>query len=391
MERNADILDKNYLPIEYCIENLDNTLTEKINSELELNLATVNRPGKKQKKSIAAKINENKIKGETDLQKAARASREYQKAMSVYPLDLLETSEGLSIQSVQEYDKKSADFMARKAASLKTKRKIRRNSPKIITISAGSIVLAVIIANTVKSNGMNGTSKGLTSEDTTELFFQAINNLDTILVDNIVKGKVPSRYSNMVSQIYVISKNRQAYGMDKGFLTPGKFMLFISEDMNLTNAGIYGITNLYIDGVPKNMDLQVPLKKDKPKTLTEESGIQIYSEMNSVKKAEYYVLHSEENKIFCEKHTDTITLTFIKDKWMVTDIFAEQEPVPVDTEEFFKDFIAALNEHNSRETALIALKSKYQWLPKIEALLIAQKKIDEENAEFARSFGITAQ
>lgn len=389
IERNADILDHKFLPIDLYLEKLNSELSEKINSELQLNIATVNRPGKKQKKTIAQKVKENTLSNETDKQKIERASLEYQKAMSVFPMDLLLQSESISKEKIsdEDFSKKASDYMTRKAASVKTKRVIRRNVSKILTISIVSIVVILLTINVVKSSGDNGTSKSLTAEETTTLFFQGVNNLDTVLVDDLTKGKTAASYSNMVSQIYVISKNRQAYSQDRGFLNPGRFFLFIKEEQDVAEAGIYGITNLSVNGNEKSLNMKVPLIKERPEPITEDSGIKVYKNMNSVKVAEYYVIHSEANDLYCEKHRDTITLTFLKNRWIITDIESEQVSIPINTSIFYSEYFTALEMTDSPETAVRVMKQKYPWLPDTIDLTTAQIMIDNENAEFRKMFG----
>jgi len=48
-ERNADILDKKFLPIDLCVNGIDSFLATEINRALQLNSNVVNIPGKKQK------------------------------------------------------------------------------------------------------------------------------------------------------------------------------------------------------------------------------------------------------------------------------------------------------------------------------------------------------
>ncbi|MCQ2573634.1 MAG: hypothetical protein MJ182_07045 [Treponema sp.] len=388
VERNADILDKKYLPIELCLPSLDPKLAEKINSELELNSAKVSIPGKKERKHISQKINEGRKVNESDSQKAARLQAEYLKAVSSFPLELLENAEHKYF-SDEEYAQKAGDYMAKKSARVKTKRRIRRNTNTIVTISVIAAIIAFIAGKDIKSKGQDKTSKGLTAEQTVEAFYKSVNNLDTMFVSDHAKGKAGSNYSNIVSQMYVIGKNRQAYSRDRGIQNPAAYFLSIHDETEITEGGLFGITNLQINGASKDMDVEIPVKKDKLPAITTDKGIEVYNKMNSVQKVEFYIIHSESEDLFCEKQTDIVTLTFKKDKWIITDIVSSAEPVNIKSIDFFREYFSVFNltDKDAKATVRI-LKNTYPWLPTQNAFDLELERQAAEDASFRQTFGI---
>ncbi len=390
IERNADILDKKYIPVELCIPEINQKLGEKINSELELNSATVNIPGKKERKTLVAKINEDRVKNETDAQKAARLQESFLKAVSEFPVqEFLLAKDNTSKLSDEEISKKAADYMTKKTSRVNAKRKIRRNTGVIITVIVAALILAVIIGNNIKADGLSKTTKGLTAEETTEAFYQAINNLDTVFITDCAKGRTASAYGNVISQMYVVSKNRMAYSHDRGIQNPGAYFTDLLDETRITEGGLYGISDLTINGNPKDMDLVIPVKKDKRAPITEDKGIKVYDKLTSVQTVQFYMVHSEANDLFCEKQTETVTLTFKKDRWIITDISSQAEPVKIQSSDFFKDYFAVMDLTGSDPVASCRiLKSLYPWLPSEKAFEVeAKKRIDDEMA-LRKTFGM---
>ena len=392
IERNADILDKKYLPLELCVPGIDEKLTQKINSELELNSAKVNIPGKKEKKSLAAKLNDDRPRNESDAQKAARLQAEYVKAVSAYPMELLENCKEKSNSiSDGDFSKKASEYMAKKNARVAAKRKIRRNTGIIVTASIITLVLIILIANTIKTNGLDKTTKGLTAEQVVESWYQQINALDTVYISDAGKGKAPNNVANIVSQMYVIGKNRQAYSRDRGIQNPAAFFLSLKKDTQINEGGLYGVTNLTLNDEVKNMDVKIPVKKEKVPAITEDKGISVYNKMNSVQRAHYYIIHTEAEELFVEEQTELITLTFMKDRWIITDIAQTVVPVKVDSRAFFKDYFSVLELcDNDSQAAVRVLRNKYPWLPDQKAfeLEIARQKAAAE--EFNRNMGLSS-
>jgi len=393
IERNADILDKKYLPLEMCIPGVDEKLAEKINSELELNSAKVNVPGKKERKTLSAKINEDRPRNESDAQKAARLQGEYIKAVSAYPFELIEGCKGkTSSVSDEEFSKKASEYMTRKTARVAAKRKIRRNTGVIVTVTIIAVVLAVMIANTVKTNGLDKTTKGLTAEQTVEAWYQSVNALDTVFFTDAGKGKAAGAVSNVVSQMYVIGKNRQAYSRDRGIQNPAAYFLSLKSDTGINEGGLYGVTNLSINGVSKDMSVKIPVKNEKPVAVTEDKGITVYNKMNSVQKAHYYLIHTEAEELFVEEETDTITLTFKKDRWIVTDISQDVKSINVKSMDFFKDYFTVLELcGDDSQAAVRILKNRYPWLPEQRAFELETARQKAAAAEFNKSYGLPAE
>ncbi|MBQ1711332.1 MAG: hypothetical protein II032_09480 [Treponema sp.] len=349
IERNADILDQNFLPLEMAIDGIDLQLAKEVNKALKLNSNVVNIPGKKKKGK-----NSEDLKPNPD-----------------FPMELLDQAWKLSKEQKTkikntDFEEKAQAYMKRKKSQITTKRRIRRNTAKIGVGIALAIVLATLISNTIKTNQGQYYTKGLTSTQTIQAFFMGINAKDVTMISNFVKGKKPQNYVDMVSQIYVLSKQRKIYDKDNGFASPENWLLFSTNAEKYDMSGLYGVTQLKIDGKAYPINVKVYKKNQKPEAVTQEGDILLKDKDQSVRKVEYYLLHSEgENfNIVVEKITDIFTLTYKKDRWIITDISSSSESVRVKPLVFKNDYLNQLILTNGDVIkAVDQLRLSYDWLP----------------------------
>ncbi|MCI6891374.1 MAG: hypothetical protein MR852_05025 [Treponema sp.] len=349
IERNADILDQNFLPLEMAIDGIDLQLAKEVNKALKLNSNVVNIPGKKKKGK-----NSEDLKPNPD-----------------FPMELLDQAWKLSKEQKAktkntDFEEKAQSYMKRKKSQIRTKRRIRRNTAKIGVGIALAIVLATLISNTIKTNQGQYYTKGLTSTQTIQAFFMGINAKDVTMISNFVKGKTPQNYVDMVSQIYVLSKQRKIYDKDNGFASPENWLLFSTNAEKYDMSGLYGVTQLKIDGTAYPINVKVYKKNQKPEAVTQEGDILLKDKDQSVRKVEYYLLHSEgENfNIVVEKITDIFTLTYKKDRWIITDISSSSESVRVKPLVFKNDYLNQLILTNGDVIkAVDQLRLSYDWLP----------------------------
>lgn len=348
VERNADILDRKFLPLELCVEGINSTLAKEVNKGLKLNSNAVNIPGKRQKGKSSEELT----------------------PTSEFPQELLEEawklSKKQSAESNKDFEDKVNNYIKLRDSKISTKRNIRRNISLIVSIFAIIIVIIITTINTVKSNLDEYCPRGLTSVQTIQGFFQGVNAKDTVMLDNFIKGKQPSSYVDAVSRIFVLHKQRMSYGNDNGFATPENWLIYSTNYQRYQNSGIYGITNLVIDGKPYEPDVQMFKKNENIPPLEKEGNITLTDKSESVHKVEYYLLHTgeEEEEFTVEKETDIITLTFVKDQWRITNIDVTQEHLPVDCVAFRTEYFELLNKNEDDPVITVKqLKNKYQWLP----------------------------
>ncbi len=366
--RNADIFDNNFLPVEYCVEGIDGELAGAINQGLKLKSTAVTIPGKR---------------------KTGKASEDL-RPNAEFPLEKLEAAFKLSEEQAKNgsgtaFEEKVAAYKKSHSSKINTKRKIKRNSTTIAVIAILAVIVTVILINTVKSHGSDYTSTGLTSTQTISAFMNGVNEKDTILLSEFSEGKTAGRFTDMVSRIYVMHKQRMAYGGgDNGFAYPASWLFFITDEARYKRSGIYGVSNLTIDKKPAEHVAELHTRKEKVAPLTQEGGITLQNGSTSVHKIEYYLIYTEGEEVdyMVDKITDTITLTWKKNRWVITDIEENStEAQNVDCEQFKKDYFAQLEKTEGQVIpAAEALRSKYPWLPEPDALQREKDRIDYELA-----------
>ena len=352
--RNADFFDNNFLPVHYCVNGIDSELAGEINRALRLNSTAVNIPGKRKKG-----------KSSEDLRPKAD-----------FPLEKLEAAFKLSQSQAanggdKDFEEKVAAFKKSQNSKINTKRTIKRNSTTIIVALAAIIIVAVVTINTIKTRGTDLTSVGLTSTQTISAYMNGVNEKDTMLLSDFGDGKAAISFADMVSRIYVLHKQRITFG-DNGFGYPANWLFYITDDSKYQRSGVYGVTNLKIDGKQAEYVEQIHKKNEKATPLTQEGGITLQDGSTSVHKIEFYMIYTEGEEVdyLVDKVTDTITLTYKKNRWIITDIEeTKRQKLGVDCAKFKADYFEQLKQSNGEVIpAVDALRSKYEWLPEKDAM-----------------------
>lgn len=346
IERNADILDRNFLPLELSLNGVDRQLAIEVNKALKLNSNEVAIPGKKKQ----GKSNE-------DLT-----------PIPSFPLKELLASKDKSFEKTSDaaFEEQAQSYLKAQKSKIKTQRTFRRNKAIIYTSLAGVLVLAISIFTGVKNARDNFTTKGLTSTQTIEAYFKGYNNLDTALMEALIKGRTPSEYVDTISRMFVVGKQRQAYGGHKGFLSPEKWLYFVDKPLNVQMAGIYGVSNVMIDGKLSDLNPSIYKINQKPKAIEVENGITLENNSQSVHNVEYFFIRTEgENTdLIVQKVFETFTLTYVKDKWLITNIESDYSDTNYNSDAFKIDYFEALNANDGNVNAAVgALRNKYKWLP----------------------------
>ena len=368
--RNADILDNNFLPVHYCINGIDSELAGEINRALRLNSTAVNIPGKRKK-------------GKSSEDLRPKADFPLEKLEEAWKLSQAQAANG----SDKDFEEKVAAYKKSQSSKINTKRTIKRNSTSIIAALAAVVILAVIIINTIKTRGTDLTSVGLTSTQTISAYMNGVNQKVTMLLSDFGDGKTANSFADMVSRIYVLHKQRITYG-DNGFGYPANWLFYITDDAKYQKSGVYGLTNLKIDGKPAEHVTQIHKKNEKAPPLTEEGGITLQDGSIYVHKIEFYMIYTEGEEVdyLVDKITDTITLTYKKNRWVITDIEENKRiKLNVDCAKFKADYFEELKKSNGEVIpAVDALRSKYEWLPEDAAM---QRERDRIIYQIEHPFG----
>ncbi|BDC92851.1 hypothetical protein [Treponema bryantii] len=357
--RNADIFDRKFLPIEYCVNGIDSGLALAINNALKLNSTAVNVPGKRKKG-----------KSSEDLRPVAD-----------FPLEKIDEAFRLSQNNKEDkdFEEKVSAYIKAQNSKINTKRHIKRNATTLTVIATIIVIVICVTVSTLRTRGEDYTSVGLTSTQTIRAYMNGVNEKDTMLLSDFGDGKAAGDYGDMVSRIYVMHKQRLAYGNDNGFGYPANWLFYITDEAKYKRSGIYGVTNLKIDGKAETLAVELKKKNQNPAPLEKEGNITLENGSTSVHKVEYYLLYTEGEEVdyIVEKVTSTVTLTFKKNRWIITDIQYDGKNLGVDCNAFKKDYFAALEKTNGEVIpAVDSLRSKYEWLPEKDAMQREKEQIE---------------
>ncbi len=357
--RNADIFDRKFLPVEYCVNGIDSGLALAINNALKLNSTAVNVPGKRKKG-----------KSSEDLRPVAD-----------FPLEKIDEAFRLSQNNKEDkdFEEKVSAYIKAQNSKINTKRHIKRNATTLTVIATIIVIVICVTVSTLRTRGEDYTSVGLTSTQTIRAYMNGVNEKDTMLLSDFGDGKAAGDYGDMVSRIYVMHKQRLAYGNDNGFGYPANWLFYITDEAKYKRSGIYGVTNLKIDGKAETLAVELKKKNQNPAPLEKEGNITLENGSTSVHKVEYYLLYTEGEEVdyIVEKVTSTVTLTFKKNRWIITDIQYDGKNLGVDCDAFKKDYFAALEKTNGEVIpAVDSLRSKYEWLPEKDAMQREKEQIE---------------
>ena len=360
LTRNADLLDRNFLPLELSVNGINEELAAAVNKGLKLNSNSVVIPGKKAKGKKSEDLLPQKD----------------------FPLELLKNAKDniSSKLSDQAFEEKVNSYKKFQTSKVYTKRTLRRNATAFLAGFIAIIAVLIYARSAYKSYLNDYTTKGLTSVETIQTFFKGVNTMDITLIQSFIDGRSASRYLDALSNVYVISKQRQSNNGDSGYQKPAKYFVMLTDASQLSTIGIYGVTNLKIDG--KAYDEYIDLKKNKenPEIITQEGGVTINKGDKSVHSVEYYTLHTEgiNSDIFVVKNKDTFTLTFKKDKWIITNIETSEEDVNIDSDLFKSEYFNLIIQNDGDPVAAInQLSFKYDFLPSQKEMKIEQQAFIE--------------
>jgi hypothetical protein len=347
--RNADEFDRNYIRIEHAVNGINTVLAQSIDRALEL-------PSIAQQKAAPKQLPVQDIPVDILYKELGLGGTDGRLTQVARPHAVPE----------DEFKSKVTAYYKSKDQKVKAKRTFRRNTALIMGGVIATVVIAAIAAGQHKQNGSKPTSQGLTSTQTVEAFYKGIHTQDVELLGSISKGKAAGHYSDSVSQIYVISKTRNMYDYSSSIVTPESWLYYQAGETTIGKRSIYGITSFMLDGTASALQIDVPSRNMNLPPVTVEGSTTLTNGCTAVHTADFYVIHTEgeNNDIYAEHHIDTVTLTYKKNRWIITGINPAVNEISVDSSRFKNDF---LNECKAVKgdpvQALIQLKPEYSWLP----------------------------
>ena len=248
---------------------------------------------------------------------------------------------------------------AKLIAKTKRYRYIKHHFTQISFAVLAIVLVAGITISLVNSELNRPTTKGLTSVQVVESFYTSLNRLETVKIEECISKSAGKQITNIAANLYVTNKMQAAYNRGMKYYTPAQWIAEGTPD----RSSIYGITQLKINGIEStaNADwlennLKIPLEDVEPGA----------AENFSV---EYYIVMTEDPETLTAiKYKDSVALTFVKDKWIITKL--ERDGISYDYDK--AQFIQDLSENKT---------DSYPWYP-------TQKEFEAAKAELAAQAAI---
>lgn len=355
--RNEDQKDNNFIPLKNKVWALNHELSSFIDKTLKIRPDTT--------KDNFQKMSESSLLPLKIFYKEAGLTEDGLLPPDETLLPVIRKSNISQEQFSEKAEKRQESFQKK----LSIKRHFRHNSTKYGIIATG--IAVTLSALVIHSNNLNRqpTTMGLTSTETIESFFSAINTLNVTQASSCVKGKTPEKIVDVLSNYYVAAQSRSAYEAAVATKSP-------AEWLNFNNDGhfqMFGITQFYIDGAKSSIFYQAKSKKECDPAILEENGEILQDGTTITHKVQYFlVTDMTEEYIEIQNHNDVVTLTYKNNKWLITNLQQSAEPLTADVNELYQAYLDCYEKTsgNTLEYSKI-LSEKFSWIPTTSEILEA--------------------
>ncbi len=276
------------------------------------------------------------------------------KEFRAYKKTEISSAEKLKIQREKE------KFLCRKKKSVEKKRWFRGKSVAIKIFAAAAAIFAIVFVSLYRSSMEKRTTKGLTSFETVEMFFSAVNTLDADSARNC-SGKKLSRIVDRISNTFVSCKARSVYEPLLETVPPAVYFT-----KKIANNNIYGLAQFFIDGIQGDLFFEGPRKNSRPDELIQENGGKISDGDEKIYSVEFFILDSSgEDALNVTKQTQKIRVKYEKNRWIVDDAEIQMENRFMRYSEFQKKWAENFD--------YAEISAEFDFLPTESEILQAEK------------------
>ncbi|MDR2617305.1 MAG: hypothetical protein LBC62_00410 [Treponema sp.] len=199
--------------------------------------------------------------------------------------------------------------------TVKTRRFVIRNTAIITGCAAALLALILGVRGYFKHQAELPTTRGMAPVEVAETYYGAFGTMDHILMDACVINKAGKEDVNMVTNLYVITRVRQAYeSMGESSVTAQEWLEAGSPETDRTVFGVTGLRLRTLDG--DGSDGEVSFTADY--TLWVPSGFD--GEEEELPSQEELMNESRPRPPSGIEISDRLTLSFYKDAWRISKI-----------------------------------------------------------------------
>lgn len=275
-------------------------------------------------------------------------------------------------------EEEAAAYMRKRTKRIRRKQNCNRRAGPVIAAIVALVFITIFTLIAVHENRKKPTVIGLTSRQTTEIFYAGIHRMDTDYMLAAAKECPQAQgYISRIPQIYVTTQMKAAYNFESGMSTPENWMFFEPDSTRAYSHSIYGITNFTADGIPSTLTMTAPSINNHPPRLTHIGKERLTTISRAQHTVHYYLVHTVDNMIKIEEFTTTADLKFSGKKWQVAFLEEKSSTETLSPLTFSLDLKAALEKTGGNTIeAVEALRKKYPWVPTTESMTAEKARLD---------------
>jgi hypothetical protein len=134
-------------------------------------------------------------------------------------------------------------FLLKREKAVRTGRFLRRNRAAILAVAGALVIAALVTGSLIRSQLDRPSTRGMDPAAVVESYYNAINALDHEMLGACVTGGAGKDDINMVTNLYVVSRIRQAYEAREVFINPKEWR---ENGGGVSDKAVFGIGDLDI-------------------------------------------------------------------------------------------------------------------------------------------------
>lgn len=297
----------------------------------------------------------------------------------------------------KEFEKFSARSNKKQEHRVETKRWFRKHRTLLISICTILVVGFFVGIFFFSSSQDKPTSQGLTSSQTLEMFYSAMNTLDVDQALGCTYGKEMKNFTGVLSNLYVSFKARAMYNQNLQAQPLTKWLCLnqpLSNLAGLSQVKIFDDEKIDAEqssgkasdaektsAKQSKLFFKAPRKNQHLKILTQENQQNLSDGDTKFYKVNFYtILTEEQNQITLSSISDQVELSYKKNRWLITKI--QRQILSEETlskEDFVNDYTQAVEQNGKNINAIMQnLEQKYTWLPTNAELQEAIEVLNQE-------------
>lgn len=285
-----------------------------------------------------------------------------------------------SSSDLEKFNEESQKFLLRKEKKIRARRWLRSKSTAIKICAAVFVFAIAAFVSLYRTFLEKRTTKGLTSLQTLEMYYSAVNLLD---IDSARASSAKSLGGRVdrLANIFVTGKTSSMYNAGNDLVPPSVWLV-----KNQLNHNIYGISNFTVDGNPCRTFFKGQRRKENPAAISEENGQKIFPGEKKEYHVEFFIFDSlGEDSLCVSLQKEKVSLEFKKDRWIIFDIQTEIESHFFKFSELKAEYSFAMENCGGDVFACASiLRQKYDFIPSDQEIKDAEKYVEEQSLVFLK-------